>query len=933
MMAGLLLACAGVAAVVLAFLVGRRSALGIWQHEMLESRAQFVDAQQVAHIGSWEVDLLTGRTKWSDEVYRIHDLVPQEIPASFALFLAHVHPDDTERMAHATTQAQNGEPFTFEYRLLRSDGTIRYVQDRGQATLRDSVPVRLLGTTQDVTAQKEAAQALEKARLQQTALLDNLPHIAFLKDLESRFVAVNEPLARLCGVTPCEMIGRTDFDFFPREQAERYQAADRRALERGERIVEEEEHLNGSAATPHWIETTTAPYYDASGALAGIVGITRDVTVRHEAAERLRASAEHYRLLFDRNPLPMWVFDVETLEFLAVNDAAIQHYGYPRESFLSMTIADIRSPELVPELLEALAGVGTMHAVQEPFVHLTRDGRRIETQIISDSIVVDGRQARLVLARDITSERASVRALRESEARYRTLFEESVAGNYVSDVNGRLLACNASMAQMLGYDTIEEACVHSMVQGHVDDAYWLDFLALLEREKRLQLHELNITRRDGSPLHILQNVVGRFDDADVLTELHGFVVDITDRKRLEEQLRHSQKLQAVGQLAGGIAHDFNNLLTAMKLHGEFVLEDMAPTDPRRADILEMQRAADRATMLTRQLLAFSRKQLLKPKVVDANAVIEEMEPMVRRLIGEDVSVAIVLDPAAGSVMADAGQLEQVILNLAVNARDAMAHGGTFTVATGQVVLDGPRAVSADMPVGDYVSITARDTGCGMDSSVLAHLFEPFFTTKEQGKGTGLGLATVYGIVKQSGGHIWVDSHPGAGTAFQILLPRVGGAAKESLAQGQAAPRGSETVLVVEDDPAVQALTHRLLQRQGYGVIVARTGAEALAIVADRQRDIALVLTDVVMPEMSGGELASRLAESHPGLPVLFMSGYTDDVVVRRGLLDTRASFLQKPFTAFSLATAVRETLDASSGSVPVAHSRNISQSVRTRSHS
>ena len=544
-----------------------------------------------------------------------------------------------------------------------------------------------------------------------------------------------------------------------------------------------------------------------------------------------------------------------------------------------------------------------------PFGHVTKDGRRIEAEIVADSIVMGGRAARLVLARDVTKERSSVRALQESEERYRTLFAESLAGNYVSTVDGRLLACNPMFARMMGYDEPAEACAHSTQAHYSDPAKRLAFLARVREEKRLELYEEELVRSDGSPLSILENVIGHFDANGELAEIHGFVIDVTDRKRLEEQLRHSQKLQAVGQLAGGIAHDFNNLLTAMKLHGEFVLEDMKESDPHRADILEMQLAADRATMLTRQLLAFSRKQLLKPKIVNANAVIDGMAPMVRRLIGEDITITIVLDPSVGCVMADPGQLEQVILNLAVNARDAMSRGGTFTIGTGNVHLDEGRAASADLPPGEYISLTTTDTGTGMDAAVLSRIFEPFFTTKEQGKGTGLGLATVYGIVKQSGGHIWVWSTPGAGASFEILLPRVEEPAAEIVAP-PVSPRGSETILVVEDDPAVQSLIRRLLERQGYRVIVASNGIEALDRVDEHSAEFALVITDVVMPEMSGGALAARLAETHPELQVMFMSGYTDDVIVRRGLLDASASFLQKPFTAASLASAVRDALDA-----------------------
>ncbi|MBK5188805.1 MAG: PAS domain S-box protein, partial [Gemmatimonadaceae bacterium] len=715
-----LLFLCSLAAAAAAFLAGRRSVLGDSHRQMLRSRAMLVQAEQLAHVGSWEVDMIANRVTWSDETYRIMGFVPQSQPATLALFQNHVHPDDLDFVMRSIADATRTGTFEFGFRVVRPDGTIRHVLDRGRATVRDGVLVRVLGTTQDLTEQKAVERALELARAHQAALLDNLPDLIFLKDRDSKFVAVNEPLARILGAPREEIIGKTDFDFFRAEQAQSYLVDDEMAIASGERMVVEQQ-VPGAGGTLSWIETTTSPYRDASGEYAGIVGITRDVTVPHEAAERLRESARHYQLLFDRNPLPMWVFDVETLRFLAVNEAATAHYGYDREQFLTMSIDDIRPAEEADALHASLDRSIDCHTIAGPFVHLTRDGRRIETEVIADSIIMNGRPARLVLARDVSLERSSVRALQASEERYRALFVESLAGNYVSTADGRLLACNPTFARMMGYDDPADACTHATEDFFPEPDMRQHFLTLLRKQRRLELHEDVLKRRDGSLIQILENVIGHFDDGGALTEIHGFVIDVTDRKRLEEQLRHSQKLQAVGQLAGGIAHDFNNLLTAMKLHGEFVLEEMAESDPHRADVLEMQLAADRATMLTRQLLAFSRKQLLNPKVIDANTVVEGMAPMVQRLIGEDVVITVALDPAAGCVMADPGQIEQVILNLAVNARDAMAHGGTFTIATGIVLLDVARAGSADLPPGAYVSLIASDTGCGMNTEVLDHI--------------------------------------------------------------------------------------------------------------------------------------------------------------------------------------------------------------------
>ncbi len=406
-------------------------------------------------------------------------------------------------------------------------------------------------------------------------------------------------------------------------------------------------------------------------------------------------------------------------------------------------------------------------------------------------------------------------------------------------------------------------------------------------------------------------------------QLRGVMVDITRHKHTEEALRQSeerllqaQKMEAVGRLAGGVAHDFNNFLTVIGGFGERLLRGLHAGDARRRDAEEIRRAAERASDLTRQLLAFSRRQVLAPKVLDLNAVVAGMGAMLRRLIGEDIDLVTVLDPALGHVKADPGQLEQVVMNLAVNARDAMPRGGKLTIETRNVELDEAYAGEhVSVNPGRYVMLAVSDTGCGMDAETRARLFEPFFTTRERGKGTGLGLATVYGIVKQSGGNIWVYSEPGRGTSFKIYLPRVEEAVEAAQAAGAigGSLRGSETVLLVEDEEGVRTLVREVLVRHGYTVLAARHGGEALLICERHEGPIHLMVTDVVMPEMSGRELAERLAPLHPAMKVLYVSGYTDDAIVHHGVLDRRTPFLEKPFSPDALARKVREVLGSAVG--------------------
>ncbi len=391
------------------------------------------------------------------------------------------------------------------------------------------------------------------------------------------------------------------------------------------------------------------------------------------------------------------------------------------------------------------------------------------------------------------------------------------------------------------------------------------------------------------------------------------VQDITERKRLENQFRQAQKMESVGRLASGIAHDFNNLLTVINGTSELLLAQTSADNPVHADLQEIFRSGERAASLTHQLLAFSRQQILEVRVVSLNTVVAGMEDLLRRLLGEDINLVVMLTPDANQVKVDPGQLEQVIANLAVNARDAMPQGGQLTIETQPVTIDETyaRQHSVAVPPGSYVRLTVSDSGVGMDEATRARIFEPFFTTKAPGKGTGLGLSTAYGIVKQSGGFIWVYSEIGHGTSFTILLPQV----TEALSTARPAPTlvstsGTETILLAEDNAGLRKLVTRTLEPAGYTVLGVATGEEALRLLERHEAPVHLLLSDVVMPGMSGRDLAERLAQTRPGMKVLYMSGYTTDTIVRHGVLEAQMPFLNKPFTATALLRKVREVLDS-----------------------
>ena len=477
----------------------------------------------------------------------------------------------------------------------------------------------------------------------------------------------------------------------------------------------------------------------------------------------------------------------------------------------------------------------------------------------------------------------------------------------------RIAECNDAMARMYGFKEARDLVGTRLAELHnVNDPTNREQIrSFIRAGYRVSDSETREHDREGRPRVFLNNVVGFVEDGQ-LVRVWGTQRDVTDQRHLEEQFRQSQKMEAVGQLAGGIAHDFNNLLTAILGNTQLLLRELPPGDSKRGDVEEIRKASERAASLTRQLLAYSRRQMLQPVVLDLNVVVSEMDKLLRRLIGEHIALVTVLAPDLGRVKADPNQLEQVIVNLAVNARDAMPEGGKLTIETANVDLDEgfAQAHLGSVP-GAYAMLAVTDTGSGMDATVRAHLFEPFFTTKEVGKGTGLGLATVYGIVKQSDGYISVYSEPGHGSSFKIYLPRIATPARAAAGPQKGGPaRGTETVLVVEDEPAVLSLSRRALEAQGYVVLAASDAAAALRVVERHGGMIHLLLTDVVMPGLSGRELADQLAGQRPGIRVLYMSGYPGDAVVQHGTLPSGSAFLQKPFSPDGLARKVRDVLDA-----------------------
>ena len=642
---------------------------------------------------------------------------------------------------------------------------------------------------------RERTAALEQQQRYLEAVVETSPNPIFVKNAEGRFTLINRAVELAYGRSSDEILGKKEADLngYHAEIQTFIHDDDEVIRTRKPKFIPEEELTNPKTGQTRLFQTIKVPLILPGNGAVHVLGVATDITEHKRTEQALRETEERYRLLFESNPLPMWVYDRDTLEFIAVNEAAISHYGYSREEFMSMTIKDIRSTADVPALLESISDEAGFNAAGT-WKHQKKGGSLIDVEVISHPLMFANRNAKLVLANDVTERKRAEEALRGTE----------------------------------------------------------------------------------------------------------------------EQLRQAQKLEGVGRLAGGIAHDFNNLLTVINGFCALAMRDLKPEDPLLANLEEIRKAGDRATSLTRQLLAFSRKQVLQPMILNLNSVVADMEKMLRRLIGEDIDLRAALEPNLGNANADPGQIEQIILNLVVNARDSMPDGGKLTIETDNVFLGKEYAAQhVGAQAGPHVMLAISDTGHGMDQKTLARIFEPFFTTKELGKGTGLGLSTVYGIVKQSGGNIWVYSEVGRGTTFKIYLPRVDNHADEYKRTADSARlgEGTETILLVEDEEMLRKLARQTLTMHGYQILEASNGDEALALSKEYNGVIHLLLTDVIMPGMNGRELCTRMLETRANLRVLFMSGYTDDAIIHQGVLDEAANFLQKPFPPDSLARKVREVLD------------------------
>ncbi len=766
------------------------------QDALRASRDELEDAQAIAHVGSWTSAVgMDGPIEWSRECYRIYG-IPEGTPMTVAAFYAFVHPDDRERM-HVTTRAalDDGGPAEIEHRIVRPDGQVRHVHQRGVVE-RDAEgrAVKMFGTLQDVTERIATVYAMRESEQRYRRIVENTTDGVWMSNPDGITTFVNARMGTMLGWTVEEIVGRSLFEFVTDQDLP---AARERLRRRRLGFSDRSDvRLRRKDGTDLLVSVQANPLFDANGNFEMGLCLVADVSAQRGA------------------------------------DAVRAH----------------------------LASI--VESSEDSIISATLDGI-------------------------ITSWNLGAAKLYQYTA---------------AEMMGR------SMSVLIpGASAAEE----------------LDIRNRVARGESVPQYETERARKDGSRVEVAVTISPvRSADGSVIG-ISKISRDLSARRaaeaahhHVEEQFRQVQKMEAVGRLAGGVAHDFNNLLTVILSYSDFAIDELKGEDPLRGDMIQIKQAAQRASELTKQLLAFSRQQVLQPRVVKLDRIIDGLKSMLGRLLGEDVELVLIAAPGLGRILADPGQIEQVVMNLTINARDAMPDGGKLSIETANVHLDAGFVEGvAGVEPGDYVVLAVSDTGTGMDAATCARVFEPFFTTKPAGKGTGLGLSTVFGIVQQSGGYVDVHSEAGHGTTFKAYFPRTSRAADSKAGSGVIpVVRSTETILLVEDEDQVRAVACAILRRNGYHVLEASGGGEALQISKEFAGRIHLLLTDVVMPRMNGRKLSELLLVERPDMHVLFASGYTDDAIVHHGVLEEGVAFIQKPFTPTSLLRKVRDVLDTSRSS-------------------
>jgi len=868
-------------------------------------------ATGAAAIGIWDWDIVEDRLAWDETMVRLYGLRPEQQPRDHRSWMSIVAEADRARIASRVQEALRSEhPCSEEFEIQWPDGShhvlravMRVVRDAdGRAT-------RMLGVNCDVTAQRRAEQSAAASEVLLRQLIKHTPAAVAMFDREMRYIAVSDRWLTDYHLQGQDVVGRSHYEVFP-DIPERWKEVHRRVLAGAAERCDEDPFPRADGTT-EWVHWDVRPWMTGEGDIGGLTMFTQVITERKRAEERLQDSETRFRTLSETALVGIYIVQDGRLSY--VNRSLHRIFGYEDGELIGADPMVVIHPDdrgRVAENLGLRLG-GSVTSMEYEFRGIRKDGETVFVNVLGSAVELDGRSAILGNIMDVSDRKRSERELRESARRFRELAENIDEVFWVTDpLKTQLLYVSPAFERVWNRPTAhlgswEEAWLAAV---HPDDRERVRQAGLTKRNRGEYDETYRIQRPDGSLRWIRDRAYPlRGIDGEVYRVV-GTASDITEQQDLEVQMRQAQKMEAIGLLAGGVAHDFNNMLAVILSYSLLLAEGLNPLDPMHDDVMEIKTAANRAARLTEQLLVFSRRKTLQPRMVDLNEVLASTEKMLRRLIGEDVEMRAVPYASSAPVFVDGGQIEQVLMNLAVNARDAMPAGGTLTIEIGRADLGEAEAARVGLAPGAHATIAVTDTGIGMDVATRTRIFEPFFTTKAAGKGTGLGLSTVFGIVQQSGGHVAVQSDVGKGSAFRIYLPLASDdCVPESGTRLDEDLRGSETILLVEDEDVVRKVARTILTKKGYQVLEATSAGDALILCEQHRGRIHLLLTDMVMPRMSGDQLAARLSSARPGLRVAYMSGYPEKGgATQRGR--TPDAFLPKPFTPQTLLRCVREAL-------------------------
>ena len=874
-----------------------------------ESEQALKHAQIIASIGSWTADLQAGTINTSLEAAQVLGW-PAGIHNSEKLF-SHVHPDDLARVTESWDAAKRGAPYDIEHRIVTND-QIRWLHTKAEIEFsNDRTRIKATGISQDITDRKKAEQALFEREEQLRLFVDYAPAAIAMLDKHMRYVAVSQRWLSDYGLGVQDIIGRNHYEIFP-DVPTRWKEIHQRCLAGAVESCDEDPFPRSDGKID-WIRWEIHPWKSTDSEIAGIIIFSENITERKKAEEALRESEERFRLFMQHFPGLAYIKDLSSVVLFA-NHGFEKYLGLPPAEMVGKTNEQLFPAEFATTIAaddKRVLSTGESMEVEERFADRMWSTHKF--------VIPQQGQAPLLagFTIDITERRHAEEALRESEERFRTTLYSIGDGVMTTDLDGRVLQMNPVAETLTGWTEAEARgqriqYVFRIVNEDSGTTVDNPVQKVLESGTVVELANHTILlSRDGTRRPIA-------DSGAPIRNSHGEIIgvvlvfnDQSERHNLQAQLIQAQKMEAVGRLAGGVAHDYNNMIGVILGYATILKQSLNPLDPLYHHTEAILSAAERSANLTRQLLAFARKQIITPAVLNLNSSLLSLEKMLTRLIGEDIELKLSLSPDLWNVKIDPTQVDQILANFATNARDAIADVGAITIETNNVAKD--QVYSKEQigfVPGDYVSLTFSDNGRGMDKATQERIFEPFFTTKPKDRGTGLGLATVFGIVQQNGGFINVYSEPGQGTTFKIYLPRFRGTIEQPAEQkGDIQLSGSETILVVEDELDLLEFTKGALTKHGYTVLTANSPGDAILICEMFEGAIHLVLTDVVMPGMNGKELKGRLESLKPEMKVMFMSGYTADIVANRGILDEGVNFLQKPFTPLDLARKVRHVLN------------------------